>query len=242
MARTGLLNKAAGITALSSVLLTKVVANTLSILFADHTTWLRVKFWWTKFNPVTINVISELPGVAVAGEIAVSNTAPGTDVVTVKGTDADLLDAVCSMWSTSSIRTCAVAGLFSKPIGTTARSCVLLSVKVSNGLSLPFNDHTARQLKGPWGVAVLDAVMVSARSALPTAVLTGEMLIVSADDPGVPGPKPGVCVEVNVELQASRPINRTRKHKEATVRCTAVSPPAANLSRNSWFNVIARIS
>ena len=38
LADTGLASKAAGITAVSSVLLTKVVAKNVALLFTDHTT------------------------------------------------------------------------------------------------------------------------------------------------------------------------------------------------------------
>jgi hypothetical protein len=51
------------------VLLTKVVAKKVSVPFADHTTTLLLWVSSTKVDPVTVNTRSELPAIALTGEI-----------------------------------------------------------------------------------------------------------------------------------------------------------------------------
>jgi len=77
LATTGLASNVAGITAVSSVLLTKVVAKNVSLPFTDQTTRLSLCFWLTKADPITVNVMSGLPATALIGEIELTEGDPG---------------------------------------------------------------------------------------------------------------------------------------------------------------------
>ena len=76
LAVTGLANSAAGITAVSSVLLTKVVSKNVSLPLADHTTTLLLLVAWAKFDPLTVSTRSGLPAIELMGEIEIPG-APG---------------------------------------------------------------------------------------------------------------------------------------------------------------------
>lgn len=80
LAVTGLANSAAGITAVSSVLLTKVVSKNVSLPLADHTTTLLLLVAWAKFDPVTVSTRSGLPAIELMGEIEMPGAA-GDDPV-----------------------------------------------------------------------------------------------------------------------------------------------------------------
>ncbi len=75
---TGLLNRAVGITAVSWLLLTKVVINGVIVVpFVDQTTLLRTTPLPSKFDPVIVRVRSGLPGAALVGEIELIESVDG---------------------------------------------------------------------------------------------------------------------------------------------------------------------
>ena len=81
LAVTALVNKAAGTTALSGVLLIKVVANDVLLPLADHTASLNL--WGAlvnvNFDPVMVSVRSGPPATALVGEIATFTPGGGED-------------------------------------------------------------------------------------------------------------------------------------------------------------------
>jgi len=70
-------NNAAGATAVSRLLLLKVVAKRVSEPFADHATLLTLCAALAKFDPVTVNLRSGLPAAAFVGEIELIDTPDG---------------------------------------------------------------------------------------------------------------------------------------------------------------------
>jgi hypothetical protein len=75
---TGLLNSAVGITAVSRLLLTKVVTNGVVVVpFVDQTTLLLITPLPSKFDPVMVRVRSGLPGAALVGEIELIESVDG---------------------------------------------------------------------------------------------------------------------------------------------------------------------
>jgi hypothetical protein len=73
----GSLNKAAGMTAVSSVLLTNLVLRKVSTPFTDHIAHVLLGKPSTKFVPVTVSVRSGVPAIALVGEIEVIEGASG---------------------------------------------------------------------------------------------------------------------------------------------------------------------
>jgi len=165
-----------------------------------------------KPDPKIVSVTSELPTVALVGEIElIESWVELVTAMTSKEAEGDLERGSDPMGSPVSTATFAVTGLANRSAGITAVSFVLLTKVVVNRVSLPLTDHTTSLLLCalPKKVNPPMAVTVKVRSVLPATALNGEIEI----EGGGGGP---VDLEP-VEPQPSRPIIRMRNHRDAVL-------------------------
>jgi hypothetical protein len=211
---TGLVNKAAGITTMSSLSLPDVMVKKFWLPLTDQTApgwqFLAQRVLLAKPDPKIVSVTSELPAVALVGEIElIKSSVELVTAMTSKVAEGDLERGSDPMGSPVSTATLAVTGLANRSAGITAVSFVLLTKVVVNRVSLPLTDHTTSLLLCalPTKVNPPMAVTVKVRSVLPATALNGEIEI----EGGGGGP---VDLEP-IEPQPSRPIIRMRSHRDA---------------------------
>jgi hypothetical protein len=198
---TGLAMRAAGITAVSWELLTKVVASWWLVPFAMNTT--QVVSWGptlTKPVPVMVTVRSGLPAKALAGETELSVRA-AVPVTTLKATLSDLANGAEATGSPVSTKMSAVRGFTIRLAGTTAVSWEKLMNVVDKAVSLPTMENTTMLLSWGW-FENAEPVTVNVTSALPTTALVGEIEMFGLCGGG------GEDEVIEADPQPPRPTNR----------------------------------
>ena len=152
---TGFCSKAAGITAVSWLLLTTVVPSMvpwpcrlLGSVVQNATLTCRCPVW-SKFDPVIVRVASGLPDGTLSGEIEVMEGAEAGAAVTLKGTELDTAARPPSIRSHISTRNSAWTGLVKSIAGTIAVSCELVTKVADSCVSPPLADHSTLLYLGP---------------------------------------------------------------------------------------------